>query len=270
MRRDFEDRLIRLAYEDLSQEEMDFLEAELLAEPEAAACVEEHRSIRVGLRSMADVPQDQLSVDRLRTAILSQGLKPKPVRAGWGWAWMPATAAALALGMTMVRLPFQSTPEPMVVMNEGAARDGISLPWLEESAVALRAPLSFGALGEAFDSDGATLAAGRPSGSTAAATRAGPSALRDRTKNAGADADAGGESSAETIVRERKPDVVVDNRALRSAAEAPVGAFEAPRAESSSTAPSPALVIIEPVRDQSTGAWKATEVENTSNVVIGS
>ncbi len=93
-----------LAFGDLDPKEASELEARAQSDPEAAKLVAAYREISSGLRGLRDVPEDQLSNERLRSAILEQGLKPKSTPGGvWGWLWMPPVACALAFGLIMLR-----------------------------------------------------------------------------------------------------------------------------------------------------------------------
>jgi hypothetical protein len=121
MNRKFEDKLVRLAFGETNPRESSALERKVQSDPEAARKLEEYQSLKIGLNLLTDVPPDQLSKERLRNAILGQGLKPLPVEnpTRWGWAWMPATAFALAfawIGVRHMAAP-GSTPGPRIVMS---------------------------------------------------------------------------------------------------------------------------------------------------------
>lgn len=125
----FEEKLAQLAFGDLSPEEAARIEAQVRKDPMAARALEEYRAMRGGLQSMAVVPEHQLSNERLRDAILAQGLRPQPVetpakKAGWNWAWMPV--AACALGFVMMTARNQPAHTPQVVMNMPLASSEIS------------------------------------------------------------------------------------------------------------------------------------------------
>ncbi|MGV3614914.1 MAG: anti-sigma factor family protein [Fimbriimonas sp.] len=116
----FEERLARLAFGDVTPEEARGLEREAQGNPEAARILNEFRDMRAGLRDLgADVPPDQLSKERLRDAILGQGLRPAPVpvASNRGWLWMPVLAGALAFGIFTFR-GGSGEKAPMVVMDD--------------------------------------------------------------------------------------------------------------------------------------------------------
>lgn len=118
----FEERLARLAFGDITPEEAQRLEQEAQGNPEAARILTEYRSMRDGLRGLgADVPADQMSKERLRDAILGQGLRPvapEPARLSLTWLWMPTVACAIAFGIFTIRNNAPTTGEPMIVMDQ--------------------------------------------------------------------------------------------------------------------------------------------------------
>jgi hypothetical protein len=82
-----------------------------------AESLKQFRQIRDGLRQLADVPEHQLSNERLRQAILQQGLKPKrtaePILS---WLWMPvATCSAVAILLISMR----SHSAPVQIVGSG-------------------------------------------------------------------------------------------------------------------------------------------------------
>jgi|GEM_PF-811566 len=126
----FEEKLARLAFGDLSPEEAARIESQAAQDPEAARALETFREMRSGLKAMATIPDDQLSKERLRDAILAQGLRPVPERArpSLGWLWMPVAACTLAFGlMTFKNRP---TGEP-VVMIPASTKDLVADARLE-------------------------------------------------------------------------------------------------------------------------------------------
>lgn len=70
--------------------------------------------VKQGLRELRDVPPMQLSNDRLRDAILGQGLSPEstpssPSIPWWRWAWAPVAAGALAIALVPLIRPAAPT-----------------------------------------------------------------------------------------------------------------------------------------------------------------
>ena len=129
MKGKFDEKLAQLAFGDLSSEEATRIEAQAKADPEAARHLDTYRSMKMSLKAMSDVPEDQMSKERLRDAILAQGLNPKPQRSSnFGWLWMPATAAILAVGLMVVR---NRTIEPAIALDNHS---------ISSDVVAIRAP----------------------------------------------------------------------------------------------------------------------------------
>jgi hypothetical protein len=117
MNRKFEDKLVELAFEDLEPAEATRLEQEARHDPEAAEALYAYRELREGLRSLGEVPEDQLSKERLRDAILGRGLQPTPPRRNWVWAPAAACAMLAAAFLLLVRPGEAPTSEPMFVAD---------------------------------------------------------------------------------------------------------------------------------------------------------
>ncbi|AIE87737.1 anti-sigma factor family protein [Fimbriimonas ginsengisoli] len=117
----FEEKLARLAFGDMSSEESSQVEAQIGSDPAARRALAEFRDMREGLRGLAEVPDHQLSNERLRDAILARGLRPEakreePKGLGAGWIWMPVAALSLGFGLMMLR-PRANSGEPQVVLS---------------------------------------------------------------------------------------------------------------------------------------------------------
>ena len=112
----FEDKLAQLAFGDLSPDEAARIEAQAKNDPEALHALNTYVGMRAELRDLKDVPQDQLSKERLRDAILAQGLKPGAEKKSrpWAWAWMPLATGALVFALMISRGPTPSSGEPSV------------------------------------------------------------------------------------------------------------------------------------------------------------
>ncbi len=115
MKRKLEDQLIRLSFGDLSKEEADRIRAEVRGDAEATRMLDELQGLKSDLRSLKDVPPDQLSTERLRHAILNQGLKPKKTMGPIvGWLWAPATVMLLVFSVSLMRLRLSEPRLPHV------------------------------------------------------------------------------------------------------------------------------------------------------------
>jgi hypothetical protein len=124
MNKRLEEKLAMLAFGDMSPEEVTRLEQEVVGDREASLVLEQYRGMRSGLRAMADIPEHQLSTERLRNAVLNQGLKPKS-RPQLGWLWMPTMAAALAFGFVFIR---NAQNSPLSGLPGNFAKNDISKP----------------------------------------------------------------------------------------------------------------------------------------------
>ncbi len=111
MNRKREEELMQLAFGDVRRE-MGHMQGEISADPEAAKTYQAYCEMREGLKALRDVPEMQISTERLRDAILKEGLQPKPA-SGWNWSWLAtpiAVGACAFVVVTMMRKP--ATPFP--------------------------------------------------------------------------------------------------------------------------------------------------------------
>lgn len=122
MNRKREEELMQLAFGDLRREESGRLQAELNGDPEAVKAFDVYCEMREGLKALRDVPEMQLSTERLREAILRDGLQPKRTPA-WNWSWLATPIAVGACAFVVVSamrkpaeiLPGTSTANGLVV-----------------------------------------------------------------------------------------------------------------------------------------------------------
>ena len=109
MKRRDEDRLIDLAFGELSSTEAERVQQELAADPGQQGKLRSYAEMREGLASLRDVPEMQMSCDRLRDAILAGGLK-EPRSPIWTWAAVPVAVAAGVFVLTLtLRKPHNPT-----------------------------------------------------------------------------------------------------------------------------------------------------------------
>ncbi|MBC8064607.1 MAG: hypothetical protein H7Y17_07240 [Chlorobia bacterium] len=265
MRRKTEDQLAKFAFGDLTAEEASSLQASLQDDAEANRTLDMYSRMKVELQSLCtDVPEDQLSKERLREAILTRGLKEhraEPARPNW--LWMPAAAAVLAFGVVFAKGKLQENPStsPMVVDN---SKPRLELP---SDIRIVRPPVS-----EKVASTARTpLIVNTPPMTVAVNTDRGSRNLRSGTDD----------------LEDRRPDEFSSVKGIPR-----LMAFEAPQSDhdmalsgqpvifesKKESAPSrpqpssldqPAIVVIQSETDADTGALKATEVRNTANVVVG-
>lgn len=256
----FEEKLAQLAFGDLSPEEAERIEAQVKNDPEALHALNVYHGMRSELKGLRDVPKDQMSKERLRDAILAQGLKPQttPAKNPFGWLWMPAAACALAFGIMVLRGSGTSAP-PSVVIDEHSIPD---------MAVAMREPISHPLT---FDSVVSTPVAPKAVKQTARVEWSPVKSRPSRMKLARVSR--GGEHRIAPITEEEKTAIEAAAWSeLMASIETSAGdearSDASMREASLLTASTAPIVIIEDKVDDSTGANAATEV-GANNVLIG-
>jgi len=255
----FEDKVTQLAFGEMSPEEGARFEREVQGDPDAQRALSLYKEMREGLRSLADVPEDQFSKERLRDAILKQGLKPvatQPV-SNRGWWWMPAAACALGFGMMFVVKNIQRPGAgPQVVINAEAS--GLSLADRNPIKVAeVTKPNEFKWSPPAEQK---IANVGTTDSATAARQRRDPDEVDSRLT--AALPDAGDEASYDPNVGDPPAGTIVPSTNAGTVAANPSHTG----ADSSSSGP---IVLIDQDKDEQTGACKATEVGSSSNVLVG-
>lgn len=260
MNRRLEEELLQTAFGEASPEEMAELERRVVTDPEAAKALKTYQFMKEGLKDLGDIPAHQLSTERLRHAILEQGLKPKKESTPWfGWLGIAAPAAA-ALAIGFVLMNRQNGTTPMIV----------SKPDLSASS------------GRAENSERVTLnvdKSPKPEETVAAKTDAGEAAVP-----AVEDARPFVRTKSRAVVWSPPPrrggvvreDPELQVRVSPVAYGPPVPEMTEPSLEDvSATADrggrrrDEEIIVIQPERDAVTGANKATEVGSASNVAIG-
>lgn len=101
MKRREEDQLIHLAFGELAADEAARVEANL--KPQAARALEDYRSLKSDLKLLNSVPAPQIGVERMRDAILRQGLKRDRSFGRWALIFGPCLVAALAVFVVTAR-----------------------------------------------------------------------------------------------------------------------------------------------------------------------
>lgn len=245
MKKNHDESIIALAFGELGQAEAAALKAELANSNEAADMLADYRAIKEDLRRL-DVPPHQLSTERLRDAILGQGLKPKAVFP-WKLAWMPVAAAAIAVFASQF---LHSTKDPgsLAITTKPATANSLD-PSLRFDPVG---DLVLESLPDLRDEQPAVISASANAETggrlrTLGSNRRG--ATRSNLHAAGLDA---------------------TSKTMRSV-NSDVNSFEsaAPSAKEVESTEGAAFVLIEKERDSNTGASRAIEVSDPSNVVIG-
>ena len=243
MRRKNEEELIKLAFGDIEPQGSERAKKMLADDAEAAKLFAGYSEIREGLKSLK-TPEHQLSTERLREAILKQGLKQKSPLAGWKWTLAPLAVAAAAFLITL-RMGGQPTTGP-VVTNFG-----------EQPSSTIENPIDFNSTPRGsivVPAPEVEQPTGRDPAKVASTTRTSGRSLASRTARSAA------------LVANRLPALSPADFS-RSAIDGalPAGAL-ALNLETSEEQP---IVLIGSESDESTGANRATEVSSASNVVIG-
>lgn len=260
----FEEKLAQLAFGDLSPEEAAQVEAQVSRNPEASQALADYRDMCGGLRSLAAVPEHQLSNERLRNAILTQGLRAKPEEKpskglGVGWIWMPV--AACAMGFALINMRSKPGGEPQIFMGNAGAN-------LSAKAEPISPMLSPG-IGSAFTAATTTPKKENPTmrlASNAGLNEPDPKSLppEKREKRFTDDAKALKHPNWGPITP--NPDEDPSTRMVLNDVK---GTNAAQNAASQPVAMSSPIVLIDSNPDSETGAPVATEVGTASNILIG-
>jgi anti-sigma factor RsiW len=265
MRKKIEEELAKLAFGDLSADDAARLELQTQADPEAAETYQTYRRMKDELKMLCqEVPEDQLSKERLRQAILTRGLKhSEPVAQRATWLWMPVAAAVIAFGAFYMkgRLPL-SSPETAVVFN-GTVSESPDF----NSAFKVANPNPSESVSKP-DTARAPVVSSKPS--TRVAMGGSPRASRSNssvslpTENLPLSGSSELEGAAGMVSFDRAPtggaESIEEPLNFGSTASAPT--VSAPE-------PAPKIIVIQSETDASTGALKATEVGDTANVLVG-
>lgn len=260
MKRKIEEQMAMLAFGEVSAEEALRLKARAELDPEAERAYGMYCRMKDELRSLSDVPADQLSKERLRQAILARGLKDhQPRRERPTWLWMPAAAAAMAFGLMFVKGQMAAgRPVVTAVVDQTHGKDLPGLPSFE-----IERPLA--GLNAKVQEQSAPI---HPQTTTVAMNTV--SASRRHRES-------------DTIFASRGESALNRGIALASV-ETPddfgktdAKAFESPAREAFGPSAPPAtvlegnstIVVIQSETDLNTGTNKAKEVQDASNVVIG-
>jgi len=246
MKGKFEDKLAKLAFGELNSDEAARLEREVQSDPEALRTLSMYKDMRSGLRSLSDIPEDQFSKERLRDAILTQGLKPVPTRpvSNRTWLWMPAAACALGFALMYGQGMFRHSAGPKLVINSDQA--GLHST--------IKSPIEF----DPKPTDGSKLVA---------VNTPKPSASLTKDMLPKVDPD---EVDPRILVSVPINDDSYDpdlGKMPENGPSAPSGTLAS--IEHKPAATSVPIVLIDQDTDQQTGACKATEVGSSSNVLVG-
>lgn len=264
MKRKNEENLIKLAFGDVEPAEAARAKQLLAGDAEAQKLFAGYSEIREGLKQL-HTPEHQLSTERLREAILRDGLKhEKPAATSWRWVFAPAAVAAAAMLITL-RFGSQPFSGPTTIPSGGgelasgydarlkaptAGTDVSPFRDIASAPIEMARASSIGAAEAAVDRMANVEAIEPP------ATPAAP-AMSKASLVAKVEAPAAADSTPALTPED------ISNLAMDGAL--PAGAV-AMSAESSEVQP---IVLIGMESDESTGANRATEVSSASNVIVG-
>jgi len=264
-----DDRLAAYAFGDLSPEESSRVEAELAEHPEWTAAVEQFRSLRGDLTRLRDVPECQLSPERMRDAILRRemGDRAKPSRR-LGWLIGPAASAMVMAGLWVILS--DASPNPTELRIRPATSTMAKLPTsvsIPETAslLAMDAPPAVAPRPVASRTTPRT----SPSRATSAAMvieTAGPSvrlASRDLPLTSRGDS---GDRSANLVTDVPLPPVA---SAMKPTGESGLRPVDVAKDPTLASPEDEGIVIIRPEVDAATGARSASEVNSNEPIVFG-
>lgn len=255
-----EDRLIEMVFGELNPNDESVLSHRVASDEELAAFASEWEELRDDLKSLKDIPEMQLSSERLRDAILGQGLRPEPAINWWNFAWVPV-AACLALLIVVPSIRGNKTA-PMIVMNDTPLKSSSVL----SGAPKLELPrpkdlvITIPPVAPTVAKLDATKSIAKPTVRLALAERPGSFRKAIRSTEAAFQAPISRSNSARGTAFTGNRDAMAKSQF--DSAMTLAGDTSAPTLDDS-------VVLIEPGTDASTGASKATELASISNVVVG-
>jgi len=261
MNRKIEDELMKLAFEEMTPEQASELSQIAASDPEAQRTLTDYQDIKRSLRMLADVPPHQLSNERLRSAILGQGLKPARKRFSLGWASMPLSAAALAVVFMAIKP--KPPVEPMVALHQKENLFPVPTITAPPSRFALKTPAANTALPSIVPQPTPTVMK-----STVAfhrSVRHHSHKIDDRVALVSGDENGSLDGDIRFAMNQADKQV---KSPVTSASPLVANPSAAPAATVAENKPA-AIVLIDGQKDGNTGASRATEVDSTSNVVVG-
>jgi hypothetical protein len=279
-----DDLLFGYAFGELSDAEIAKIESELMLDDAFQSEANLLKDLKSDLKSFEEIPEMQFSTERLRDAILGQGLKPKKVAPQWlSWVSAPMALASVVLlafvftGGVNRMLGRQQNP---VYVSAGSSQSANSLSGpmvaVNESTFSLQSKATGSQVSSSANqtpkSEDEKMQVGRKGnrrlnprnerakGLVAALdTSSRPSLARPASqsarsmRNMGVPVGVNNEVAGNVSISDTVPEQ--GSASIISAAKAEVSPTE--------------IVILNSERDAGTGAAIATEVKNPTNVVIG-
>jgi len=253
-----EENLINLAFGELSEEEATRLEQSVRANPKASRALSGYERLKKDLVLLKDIPELQISTERIRGAILGQGLKQRNHAARWGWILVPGLAAALMFGL-MLNRP-QSEPQNQALQVVPFKHPVLVVKNDPNPVVLMNTEIDPTNVGYSFSPD-----------------RSPRRALRsDRHAHRSRSASRRPESQLSPLDRNVMQHGITLNSPLDQVSpETSPSPQTSPRTSAVADSMSPAsptnqrIVVVNDEKDKATGAQQATEVNSNANVVVG-
>ena len=279
-----DDLLFGYAFGELSDAEIAKIESELMLDDALQSEANLLKDLKSDLKSFEEIPEMQFSTERLRDAILGQGLKPKKVAPQWlSWVSAPMALGSVVLlafvftGGVNRMLGRQQNPVyvsagssqsatklsgPMVAVNESTFSLQSKATGSQVSSSAIQTPKSEdekmqgGRKGNRRmnprNERAKGLVAALDTSSRPSLARPASQSVRSM-RNMGVPGGVNNEVAGNVSISDTVPEQ--GSASIISAAKAEVAPTE--------------IVILNSERDAGTGAAIATEVKNPTNVVIG-
>jgi hypothetical protein len=257
-----EEKLIELAFHDLSHDEAERMTANL--SDDAKKTVREYAQMREALREMRDVPEMQLSSERLRDAILRDGLKPanrRPMLSFLNLGPAFGVAATVALCIWYVNRPTPSVP--VIAPSDVVARNEKQAEELFDMNPTLTRKTEPKATVAAVSAQPNVPVVPKPAPKSVLVARNEAPVVRTTARRKRASSS---RSSGSLVAMNTKP--MKDPAIMASVSREAGGPAAMSAIESAAMPTSEPVVLIESVPTQD-GVNRAVEVQSTSNVLIG-
>lgn len=115
-----QDDLIRYAFGELTEAEAERLRAELRTKPEALREAEDLQALRQDLRRLNEIPECQLSVERLRDAVFQSNLRERARPVWLQWLPLAGVGAAAMLGVVAWLNSVEPSEQPLPIRDSVA------------------------------------------------------------------------------------------------------------------------------------------------------
>lgn len=264
-----QDQIFEYAFGEMSAQDAQVFEASLLNDFEAQKEINLLKGIRTDYSLLSDIPEMQFSKERLRDAILDQGMQPK-ARPTFNWLqWIMAPVAVASMVMlSFVMLRGQSgegpalvgsgSKPPMMSMTVPGSGSGLDNKFAAEDSKEDKQPLVASAA--KIDNSGQVEVKRKP--------------LRRSNRNYLVVNTAPKIKASPVVESAKKEDVMLINSTSGIAAPAGPGGgggggLGSSNAVMASSASSETVVMIDKEQESGVGAVVATEVSVNSDVVIG-